>query len=385
MTPAVAVSAPKVFFAGTHRTRAPQETWERVLPKLPRFGITRVADVTGLDTIGIPVAMAIRPLARTLSVSQGKGQSLLLAKVSAAMESVELWHAEHVAPPIVFAQARASELDLPYRIDDLARTPGALVGDDTPLDWIMGRGVLTGKPVPVPAVVVRMLGPHERRWNPTGFVRNSNGLASGNSVAEAALHALYETVERDAVSSLPAGEFGAKIETSGIDDGGSRHLLDLIRRADVELEVHHVPSRLGIPCFAARLWSADFSVTSIGFGAHLAVDVAFSRAVTEAAQSRLTVIAGSRDDIPALYSQVREGARALPPVPGARIAWTDVPDPPRPPFEDLAAELRWAAASLTALVGHEPILVDLSIEEDLYVVKVVTPGQVMDLKRYHSA
>lgn len=40
-----------------------------------RMGITRVADVTGLDRIGIPVVMVCRPNARSLAVS----------------EAVELW------------------------------------------------------------------------------------------------------------------------------------------------------------------------------------------------------------------------------------------------------------------------------------------------------
>lgn len=38
-----------------------------------RYGITRAADVTGLDRIGILVALAVRPNPRSVSVSQGKG------------------------------------------------------------------------------------------------------------------------------------------------------------------------------------------------------------------------------------------------------------------------------------------------------------------------
>jgi ribosomal protein S12 methylthiotransferase accessory factor YcaO len=35
--------------------------------------ITRLANVTGLDTLGILVVMSVRPNSRSLSVSQGKG------------------------------------------------------------------------------------------------------------------------------------------------------------------------------------------------------------------------------------------------------------------------------------------------------------------------
>ncbi|TGV60738.1 hypothetical protein EN803_38435, partial [Mesorhizobium sp. M2D.F.Ca.ET.160.01.1.1] len=48
----------------------------RIRPHWARMGITRVANVTGLDRIGIPVVMVCRPNARSLAVSQGKGIDL---------------------------------------------------------------------------------------------------------------------------------------------------------------------------------------------------------------------------------------------------------------------------------------------------------------------
>ena len=61
---------------GTHRLVAPNATLERVRPFMAVMGITRVANVTGLDTIGIPVVMVVRPNSRSLAVSQGKGLNL---------------------------------------------------------------------------------------------------------------------------------------------------------------------------------------------------------------------------------------------------------------------------------------------------------------------
>lgn len=74
-----------------------EETLARVKPLFPLFGITRVANVTGLDTIGIPVVMVNRPNSRGLAVSQGKGVTLAAAKASAVMESIESWHAERAS------------------------------------------------------------------------------------------------------------------------------------------------------------------------------------------------------------------------------------------------------------------------------------------------
>ena len=64
---------PKHYLKGTHRSRCPDETIAAFAPCMPRLGITRLANVTGLDIIGLPVFMAVRPNARGISVAQGKG------------------------------------------------------------------------------------------------------------------------------------------------------------------------------------------------------------------------------------------------------------------------------------------------------------------------
>jgi YcaO-like protein with predicted kinase domain len=63
------------------RSRTSSETWAAVQPLLQEIGITRVGDITGLDRIGIPVWIAVRPNSRTLSVSQGKGLDAPAARI----------------------------------------------------------------------------------------------------------------------------------------------------------------------------------------------------------------------------------------------------------------------------------------------------------------
>jgi len=60
---------------------------------MSRMGITRLGNITGLDRIGIPVAVAVRPNSRSVSVSQGKGLELAQAMASALMEACEGFHA----------------------------------------------------------------------------------------------------------------------------------------------------------------------------------------------------------------------------------------------------------------------------------------------------
>ena len=72
---------------------------------LPRFGITRVADITGLDDIGLPVHVAYRPDGLTFAVSIGTGATPAQSRVSAVMESIEAWHAENLRAPASAARA----------------------------------------------------------------------------------------------------------------------------------------------------------------------------------------------------------------------------------------------------------------------------------------
>jgi len=366
----------KVFTIGTHRVRSPEETWALIASRLPEFGISRVADVTGLDIIGIPVAVAYRPLSRTLSVSQGKGHTLLLAKISAVMESVEMWHAEFACPAAIHSATPTRALELPYGLADLKQHEGSLLNDASPLDWVDAIGLVTGRPVLLPRDCVQLTSAAGQTWQPRGLLVSSNGLASGNSFTEAALHALYEVMERDALSQLRStpGDVRRCVRVETIDDPVCAPLIAQIRGKGVFLDVAVVPSRWGVPCFAAFVWSEDFALLTAGSGAHSSPSVALSRAVTEAVQSRLTLINGSRDDLTARYSHVLRGATREPVVDPRAGAYHDALASYGLDFDDIDAELRWACRAVADATGHEPMAVDLSTSDDFAVVKVVCPG-----------
>ena len=77
-----AASSAKHYLDGTHRITDPASTLSRVMPFAARMGITRVAVLTGLDVIGIPVVAAYRPNSRSIAVHQGKGTTLAAAKAT---------------------------------------------------------------------------------------------------------------------------------------------------------------------------------------------------------------------------------------------------------------------------------------------------------------
>ena len=73
---------------GIARACSPQKTLQLAEEIGRAIGVTRVANVTHLDKLRIPVALAMRPNSRLLATAQGKGVTSELAKISALMESI---------------------------------------------------------------------------------------------------------------------------------------------------------------------------------------------------------------------------------------------------------------------------------------------------------
>ncbi|SOJ53740.1 hypothetical protein MSIMFB_01239 [Mycobacterium simulans] len=122
-----------------------EQTWLAVQPVLEPAGITRVADVTFLDDLGIPTVQAVRPASLTLSVSQGKAATYRAAQVSAVMESLETWHAENLTAELLSTATTDLESDLTYDPAHLRRPAGSLYHRGTKLDWRKATTLLTGR------------------------------------------------------------------------------------------------------------------------------------------------------------------------------------------------------------------------------------------------
>ncbi|MFD5717213.1 YcaO-like family protein [Streptomyces sp. NPDC127036] len=376
----------KAYFEGTHRTRHPDQTWKAIRPLLMSYGITRVADVTGLDDLGIPVTMAVRPLARTLSVAQGKGATLAAARVSGAMEAIEAWHGERAVPTAdVRAPADGLGLDLTYPVTELESHPGSLFTGRTVLDWITARSAPDGDPVLVPAACVQLGREAHDRWRLHLPSASTNGLSSGNTRAEAVVHALAELIERDTISALvDGGGRGQLLDPNSIDDEQCAGLIERVRAAGAWLELWHLPNRFEVPVMSCYLWREDQPALLVsGSGAHLDPHVALSRAITEAAQSRLTQITGSREDIhPAAYRPaVHQGPdRAA----GPGIGWAQVALQHTTGFATDDGEAEHLAARVQAVTGYSPLVVDLTHgphqRPEFAVVKVLAPALRYDAR-----
>ncbi len=377
----------KSFLHGTHRLVAPEETVARVRRLMPAMGITRLANVTGLDTIGIPVVMACRPNSRSIAVSQGKGLDLAAAKASALMESVESYHAEHITLPLKLASYEELRYTHPMvDVETLLRPADSLFHPNLPLLWVEGHDLIQNTPVWLPYELVYL---NYTLPLPSGmgcFVPCSNGLASGNHLLEAISHGLCEAVERDAVAlwSLKDEEAQCedRIDLDTVDDLACRELLEKFQRAGVSVAVWDVTSDIGIPAFLCLI--ADQSPNPLrpvppanGSGCHPAREIALLRALTETAQSRLTYIAGSRDDLfredyaQTLCPEAIQRHSALARSRSATRDFRQVPTWQADTFRDDVMGIlgRLQAAGLTSAIA-----VDLTREEfGLPVVRIVVP------------
>lgn len=289
-----------VFYSD--RACSPRRTLERLRPHFASLGITRLARQTGLDTVGIPCFSAIRPNAKTLAVSQGKGLDDDAAMVSAAMEAAELAIAEREMPASWTGTATAlDEIEAAW-FDPTRLLPFADEFDrDKPISWLAGKELFSRRPVFVPRDAVRLDGVSLELC---GVSQNTNGLASGNSRPEAEFHALCELVERDATTTwwlLPDGKQDARAFTAtSLRDAAVDELEARVEHAGLELRLFDLTTDTGTPTVMALVGPARggryFDIAA-GFGTHPIAARAAVKAITEAAQSRVTAIAGSRDDI----------------------------------------------------------------------------------------
>jgi YcaO-like protein with predicted kinase domain len=382
-------AVPKKFRQGTHRTVAPSETLARLRPFAPRMGITRLGNVTGLDRIGIPVAVAVRPNSRSVSVSQGKGLDLTQAMASALMEAIEGFHAEEVGQG---QHASYRELAASYCVVDPPSlcTTGQPFDVDATISWVEGFDLLQREPCWVPAEMVHT---DYTQLLDGYFLAGSNGLASGNHMIEAISAAICELVERDAVAVWGALGIRARarraLDIASIDDPDCRALLAKYDKASIAVRLWNVTTDIGIAAFVCNI--RDTSVGEPGrlrrfqgAGCHPDRAIALARALTEAAQVRLTYIAGIRDDLlPSEYAEPPDAELMDALLDALRAEEEPVLFNEVPSFEadDLREDVRWELKCVQSAGITRVIAVDLTRPDfGIPVVRVAIPGLEADIR-----
>ena len=289
----------------TRRERVIGATIERFSAYKDWAGVTRIADVTGLDRIGIPVHAAYRPCSASISVSMGKGRDRKLSFASALMESLEIHIAE--LPCLDRINTNVNEM----LVSGAKICKDGYIGEDTKLicntklNWVSAVDLISDDVWMI--AEDRIHTRYTVSESPSLWQSSTNGLSSGNTITEAINHAIMEIVERDALSV-----FAKKISTFGmpnsislntIDCSRCQDILDLFSSQSILVRVFDITNDIDIAVFLAVAIDTSSMVAqpirwTMGSGCHLSRDIALERALTEVAQVRITLILASRDDIP---------------------------------------------------------------------------------------
>lgn len=276
--------------------------------------MTRLADLTGLDRIGFPVWQAVRPAGRAQSVHQGKGSSPLAAQIGALGEALESHWAEQLEPEGIFA----SWEELPPDHRSLDRRDfykdGADRADPGRIEWCKCADLRSGAPIYLPHLFVSL---DFTLPTNTVFERSSAGLAVGTCEEEAVETALLEVLERDALGSwrrMSASEKAeCRLDMKSIPFSWFKEWQQRVRAAGAHLRVFATEAVDGSPVCIVYLGGTETFGSAQrlfrGTAAHGLPEIALFKAMAEALQSRLTFIAGTRDDmLPSLYNSASPAA-----------------------------------------------------------------------------
>jgi ribosomal protein S12 methylthiotransferase accessory factor len=289
---------------------------------------------------------------------------------------------------------------------DLFLDPRAGYSETLPLEWLVGTELRSEEQVWVPACVV--LKPRRGERGPQVFRGSTNGLASGNTIEEAVCHGLAEVIERDAWTlAIVRGMLIPRIRAiaSAVRTGctyppsditevtpesqlfpivdiktlpvGASTLARRFEAAGIRLVIRDITTDLEVPTFVAAGWETAAGRTHFhnGLGTHPDARVAVTRALTELAQSRLTIFQGVREDIDRVAE--RDGLVDRP----SQSLW--FARGPQKSFaairthrtHDILDDIRFMSDQLDAAGLKHVIAVDLTRSEVGFpVVKVIVPG-----------
>lgn len=350
---------------------------------LRKLGITRVGDLTGLDTIGLPVWFAVQPNSRTLAVNQGKGLTHEQARISAVMEAAESAMAER-PEQLVERYCSLAELRVAgERAVPLERLSGCIYEAFDPQReraWVPGTSWQTGGRVFAPYELIGLDMRVDAPWDRDAFRISSVGLGAGGDVERASLHALLEVVENDSIAPLEAfgslEAFGRPLRHRYGGHAGLDEAMTKCAAAGFAPIFFDLTGKVPLPvlgCFVPRGVAGNKGPGtrySAGFACRFDAGEAALAALLEAVQSRLTHISGARDDID--LPDYAPFARSI----SAPPADTPAIDEFAARFTNIQAPTFGLAADLVRRAGGEDVFVfPLSDDADgLHVVKVLVPG-----------
>ncbi len=274
-----------------------------LLPLCRRAGISRIADLTGLDRLSLPVVQAVRPGALSEVTSLGRGQSITEAAVGAVMESLERYYAESMTSDRIFL-ASADELKVADGLFENLLVPGRGAGwRRQTIQWITALDIFSGSSQVVPLELV-----HTRYTDPPPdhdglFLRTTAGLACHMAWHLAVAHGIYECIERDAIARAFAthGFFDRmRIAPFGLGKAVDDIMVLLVEHG-ISVGFWHAVSPTGVAvvwCQTIEIGRGEpiLALPTEGYSAGPNLEAAASSALLEALATRAGAISGARDD-----------------------------------------------------------------------------------------
>jgi len=321
------------------RIKPVEETIKTILPVSSNIGITRLADITNMDILGIPNFSAVLPGTEDyIWVYSGKGPTRMDAKASALMESIERYSSLPSGNRKKMIQGSYKEVSKVSKILHPSNVVEPMIleyDDEMIMDFLSGYDLVNNERILIPApLALFRYSPKPPAINPFAY-HHTNGLASGNVLEEAICHSLCEVIERDATSlaelnasALPynflrtmtkyLSDNGLEIDpvdgTEFVDDDSKypdvdisnidfKPISNLVKKfndAKIPLIIKDITSPIGVPTFNASSieWiTEDYGYLAEGHGTHPDARIALLRAITEVSQTRAANIQGARDDL----------------------------------------------------------------------------------------
>lgn len=316
--------------------------------------------------------------------SMGKGNTRSQSYASCMAELLERFFSFSAIPAHESIRAHERDISPAVKAEDLilysprqlrsppiaesffCRIPAAY--DGSALDWVK----------------LHSLSSHEATWfprdfcyNPPGkrskfFIPTSNGVATGNTYAEAIAQGAFELIERDAAAiwwynKVPRSQ----LPLEDYDFAALNSCRAYYDELGFTLRVLDITSDIAVPCYVALAYHATTPGTlQLGLGCHLDPRAAIARALTELMQSEV-----ARKTNPAhraLYSLYFEKQNYdetfLNPAARGSLPTSDVS----------YARLSDVLSSLTKIfqdAGHDLYVLNFSLEHHpMKVIRVVSPG-----------
>jgi YcaO-like protein with predicted kinase domain len=286
------------------RASSSAEAYAKVMSWARLCGVTRLAEATGLDRVGIPNYYVVRPKALhpCAIVSSGKGPTRATAMLSGLFECYERWAAEEPSSRPILASAEQLHDQWPALKVVLPQLNSAR----DRLLWIVAIDLISQEPCFVPARSIVF--PYKDVPDLGGAVpSDTNGLASGTTLAEAVCMALLELIERDAIARMQYSNC-ERLDVHSLPQA-SFSLVERFLMRGIDMSILLAPSPTKLPVFLCVSLDEVLRLPTLccsGSAANPDGDEAITRAVSEVAQSRISFITTVQEDVSEQISPLLE-------------------------------------------------------------------------------